>query len=134
MLEWHLNNEIEKALFAFDPISNFNETISYAAEYMDKHPYLGKFIQDSLAREKLTQLLTKTLYPKSHEIINNLEVSHSKSIEPEFKDFLTKNLTHIAVLSILDSIENPNNYDIEKLKRYISILFDMSVTNLFQQI
>ena len=53
-------------------------------------------------------------------------------MEPDFKDFLVKNLTHITVLSILDAIENPNNYDIEKMKRYVSTIFDMSVKGFFQ--
>ncbi len=133
LLEWHLNNEIEQAISAFDPVYDLNATITYAVEYMNQHSYLQKFVQDPLAREKITQLLNKSLSPKINELIQTFESSHGKSIEPDFRDFLIKNFTHITVLSILDAIENPTNYDIKKMKRYISTIFDMSVSGLFQQ-
>ena len=134
LLEWHLDNEIQNAISTFDPLFDLDATITYAINYMNQHLYLQKFIQDPLAREKITQLLNKCLIPKTSELIKNFEIAHRKTIEPDFRDFLVKNLTHITVLSILDAIENPNNYDIEKMKRYVSTIFDMSVNGLFQQI
>lgn len=133
LLEWHLNNEIQNSIMTFQPIYDLNATITFAVDYMNDHSYLQKFIQDPLAREKITRLLNKNLYPKAYEIIQYQENFHGKSIETDFKDFLVKNLTHITVLSILDAIENPDNYDIEKMKRYLSTIFDMSISGLFKQ-
>lgn len=132
LLEWHVNNEIEKAISDFNPIYDLDATISYAVDYMNQHTYLKKFVQDPLAKEKISNLLNKILSPKLYDIVQNIETAHEKSMEPDFKDFLVKNLTHITVLSILDAIENPNNYDIEKMKRYVSTIFDMSVKGFFQ--
>lgn len=133
LLEWHLNNEIETAVSAFNPIYDLNASITYAVDYMNQHSYLHKFVQDPLAREKITKLLNKVLYPKVYDVIQQKKSELGKSIETDFKDFLVKYLTHITVLSILDAIENPDNYDIENMKRYISILFDMSMHVFFQQ-
>lgn len=132
LLEWHLNNEINAAISSFDPLYDLDATITYTFDYMNRHSYLKKFIQDSLAKEKISHLLNKSLSPKLYDIIQNIETSQEKSMESDLKDFLVKYLTHITVLSILDAIENPNNYDIEKMKRYISTLFDMSVNGFFQ--
>ena len=134
LLEWHLNNEINTAISTFDSVYDLDATITYAVNYMNEHSYLKTFIQDPLAKEKITNLLNKILSPILCDLIQGLESTHQKLIEPDFKEFLIKNLTHITVLSILDAIENPNNYDIEKMKRYVFTIFDMSVNGLFQQI
>ena len=34
LLEWHLNNEIEKAISAFDPLADLGASISYSVNYM----------------------------------------------------------------------------------------------------
>ena len=131
LLEWHLNNEIQHAISLFDSNYDLDATINFAVEYMNQHTYLQKFIQDPLARQKVTQLLNKSLFPKLQEIIQSIETMQKKTIDSDFKDFIIKNLTHITVLSILDAIENPDNYDIEKMKLYVSTVFDMSVSGLF---
>ena len=133
LLEWHLNQEIEKAVSIFDPIYDLNASITFAVNYMNQHPYLHKFVQDPLAREKITKLLNEILSPKVSELFEQKEASLGKSIETDFRDFLVKYMTHITVLCILDAIENPDNYDIENMKRYISIIFDMSMHGIFQQ-
>lgn len=134
LLEWHLNNEITQAISSIDPFYDYNASISYAVEYMNHHNYLQTFLEDPLARQKISQLLNTTLSPKIYKLFHDLETKHAKSIDPDFKDFLAKNLTHITVLSILDAIENPDNYDVEKMKHYISTIFDISINGFFQQI
>lgn len=133
LLEWHLNNEINTSISAFDTIYDLESTITYAVNYMNQHPYLKKFIQDPLAKEKISNLLYEILSPILYDMIQHLETTHGKSMDHEFEEFLIKYFTRITVLSILDAIENPNNYDIEKTKQYISALFNMSVHGLFQQ-
>ena len=134
LLEWYLNQEIEKAILSFDSIYNFDSTISYASEYMRQHPCLARFIEDPLGREKVTQVLNKVIAPLTSELITKMEISQSKNFEPDFKEFLTKNFTRIIILSILDNIENPDRYDIEKMKRYFSAIMDISMRGLLQDI
>ena len=134
LLEWHLNNEIHASISAFDSVYNLDTTITYAVNYMNQHSYLKKIIQGPLAKEKITNLLKKILSPILSDMIEDLETTHKKSLEHDFKEFLVKNLTRITVLSILDAIENPNNYDIEKMKQYVSVIFNMSVNSFFHQI
>ena len=134
LLEWYLNGEINKALRAFDSIYDFDSTISYAAEYMHQHPYLARFIEDPLGREKVTQVLNKVIAPLTSDIISKMEFSQNKNFDPDFREFLVKNFTRMIILSILDNIENPNNYDIEKMKQYLSSIFDISMRGLLQDI
>lgn len=134
LLEWHLNQEIEKAIAAFDPISDLSASITYSINYMNQNPHLKNFVKDPIAKDKITNILTKSLYPKAEEIIQKLESVHAQYIEPDFRAFIIKNFTRIVVLSILDNIENPNNYNDEKLKQYITKIFDMSMYGLFQQL
>ncbi len=134
LLEWHLNNEILNSISKFDPFNDLDATITYSIYYMNQHSYLQNSIQDPIARDKIVHILNKHIYPKAFEMIQELEHTHGKSIETDFRDFLVKSLTHITVLSILDAIENPNNYDIEKMKRYLSTIFTTSVSGFFEQI
>lgn len=130
LLEWHLNNEVTFALSFFPSIMDFDTTISYAYNYMNQHKHLKNFIQDSLAREKITQLLYKAIYPKSFEVIQQVEQSHGESLDSDFKEFLAKNMTRVIILSTFDTIEHPEGYEIEKLPEYISTLFRISTSGL----
>lgn len=132
LLEYYLNSEISLAISTFDPIKDINATTTYAFDYMNQHAYLKNFLQDTLARDKVTQLLNKAIYPKTLELIQVLEHTHRKNLEDDFKLFLANSFTRIIVLSLLDSIENPNNYDVEKIQEYISTLFQMSMQGVYQ--
>ena len=134
LLEWHLQNEINTALSQFNPLNNLNDTILYSVDYMNQHTYLRNFIKDPIARDKITRILSQCINPKAYEMIENLETTHNKSLEKGFKDFLVKSLTHITILSILDAIENPNNYEIEKITQYLSTIVHTSVDGFFRQI
>ena len=126
LLEWHLNNEVNFALTSCHSIMDYNTTISYAYNYMNQHTYLKNFIKDSLAREKITQLLYKAIYPKSCEVVQKFEQVRSEPLDSDFKEFLAKNMTRIIILSTFDTIEHPDRYEIEKLPQYISMLFRIS--------
>ena len=130
LLEWHLNNEVSFALTSFPSIMDFDAPISYAYNYMNQHTYLKNFIQDSLARDKITQLLYKAIYPKSCEVVQKFEQVRGKPLDSDFKEFLAKNMTRVIILSTFDTIEHPDGYEIEKLPQYISMLFRISTNGL----
>lgn len=132
LLEWYLTGEINQAINSFHSIYDLDSTISYATEYMQKHPYLIRFIEDPLGREKVTQTLSRVIAPLCTDIIQRIETSNAKNFDTDFIDFLTKAFTRIIVLSILDCIENPNIYDIKKIKHYISTIFEISMHGLLQ--
>ena len=134
LLEWHLTNEIQAVISSFNPLSDINATITFSINYMNQHTYLQNFIKDPIAKSTITNLLNKTLYPKAVETIEELENMHQKSLEPDFKEFLARNFTHMVVLSILDNIENPDNYDIEKMEKYLAMILNSSITSFFQQL
>ncbi len=131
LLEWYLNSEIEEAIQSFDSVYDFDSTITYASEYMNHHPSLARFVEDPLGREKVTQILTKVISPLTDDIIQKIEITNHKNFEPDFKESLVKKFTRIIVLSILDNIENPENYEIEKIKLYISSIFAMYMLEEF---
>lgn len=130
LLEWHLNNEVFFAVSSFDPIKDSDKIISYAVNYMNQHTYLKNFIQDTFARDKITQLLYAVIYPKASEILQELPLAQTSSIDPDFKEFLAKNISRILIYSTFDAIEHPDEYEIEKLQQYISTLFRISTQGL----
>lgn len=134
MLEWHLDNELQKAIPTLDPLDDFDATIAYSMEYMDKYTYLRNCIDNPLGRDKITQFLNKSLLPKSIEMVEKLELRHGKTLDSDFKDFLSKTMVHITVLSIIDSIENGNSFNIDQMKRYASIIIESSITGFFQSL
>ena len=123
LLEWHLNNEVNLALSSFHSITDFDATISYAFHYMNQHTYLKNFIQDALARDKITQLLHKAIYPQACEVIREFELVKKEAFDSDFKEFLAINLTRVIILSTFDTIEHPERYDADKLLQYIPTLF-----------
>lgn len=129
LLEWHLNNEVAFALATFDPIKEADTTISYAFHYLNQHAYLKNFLQDALARDKIMQLLQKAIYPTSYKVVCEFEHVQGQSLTPDFKNFFTKNLTRVIILSIFDAIEHPNEYEIEKIQQYITTIFRISTNN-----
>ena len=134
LLEWHLNTELQKALIFTDPLDDLNTTITYSMNYMNDNTYLRNCIDDPFGRDKIINFLNKSLYPKAIEMINELEQRYAKSLEPDFKDFLIRSLGRVTVLSIIDAIENPTVYDIERMKLYLSNVFNASIEGFFQKL
>lgn len=133
LFEWYLNNEVQKAIEATD-LNDLNSTITYSINYMHTHTYLCNCIDSPIGRDKVVQILNKHIQPKAAEMIRNLELQYKKSIEPDFKEFLIKSMTHITILSVLDAIENPDGYDAEKIKLYLSDIFTASVNGFFHKL
>lgn len=134
LFEWYLNNEINTAITLLNPCYDLDNTILYSIQYMNQQTYLRNCINCPIARDKLSNILNKTIYPVTLQMIQELESSHGKTIEADFKEFLAISLTRITVLSILDAIEKPENYDVEKMKLYLTMIMDTSVNGFFQQI
>ena len=134
LFEWYLDGEVRKAILVFDPLNDMEATITYAVNYMNDHTYLRNCISMPLAKERISKVLNTALSSKSLEMIHTFENAHGKCIEPDFKEFLVKALTQMTVLSILDAIENPERYDIEKMKKYITHIFDASINGFFEKL
>lgn len=135
LLEWHLDCEVEKVIDTIDPLSDFDTTIDYSMEYMNKYAYyLRNCIDNPSGRDKVTQFLHKRLLPKSTEMVENLAQRHNKNLEPDFKDFLSNTMVHITVLAIIDVIENGNRFNAEQMKRYASVMIESSIAGFFQSL
>ena len=134
LLEWHLNNEVEKAIHTINPSCDFDVIVTYSIGYMNKYSYLRNCIDNPLGRDKVTHILNKYLLPKSIEMIETLEQQYHKTLEPDLKDFLSRSMVHITVIAILDTIENGAGFNIEQVKRYASVMIDASITSVFQRV
>ena len=132
LLEWHLNNEISHVISIFDPIKDINATTAFAINYMNQHAYIKSFLQDALARDKITHLLYKAIYPKVCEVLQMLEQTQEHILDADFNEFLATNLTRIIILSSFDAIEHSNKYEPEKLQQYISNLLHISTNGLLK--
>ena len=133
LLEWHISTEVSLVISSFDPLKDFDATTTFAINYMNQHAYIKNFIQDALAREKITKLLHNVIYPTVCEVIRELELAQNQSLDSDFKEFLTKNLTRIIILSSFDAIEHQDEYETEKLQQYIAKIFHMSTNGLLSQ-
>lgn len=135
LLEWHLDCEVEKIIDTINPLTDFDAMIDYSMEYMHKYAYfLRNCIDNPLGRDKVTQFLNKRLLPITIEMVEILEQRHGKALDADFKDFLSKTMLHISVLSIIDAIQNGNNFNVEQMKRYASVMIDASIEGFFQSI
>jgi len=134
LFEWYLNEEIQNAMDTVNPLKDIHATINYSIEYMNQNPYLYNSIDNPIGRDKITRFLNKQIYPKVCDIMSELEKQYQKTLEPDFKEFLTKNLTRITVLSIIDAIENPDALDFQHMKLYLSDVFQTSIHGFFQKL
>ena len=133
LLEWYLNNEVEKALNLLDPLENFNEVITYSLNYMQQHTCLRNCIDTPLGRDKITLFLNKHLEPNAYDIITRLEDRYHKKLDTAFKHFLVNNMTQITTLSIINAIEHPNKSDADTLKLYLSNVFEAFLDGFFRK-
>lgn len=134
LLEWYLNEEMLKAMQNIDILDDFNTTITYSIEYMERHSYLRNCIDNPLGRDKIVQLLNRALYPKALEMLDELQHRYEKTIETDFKEFIAKSVTRMTILSIIDAIENTDDFDVERMKLYLSDVLHASMDGFFQRL
>ena len=133
LFEWHIQQELQRAISLMEPLSDINATTTYAIEYMKSNSYLRNCISNPISRDKIVQILNNALTPKIREMMQELEESYNKTLDAEFKAFLIKTISRITVLSIIDAIENPYEYELEHLQRYMSDTIYASIHSIFPE-
>ena len=134
LLEWHLEQEVAQIVQSINSPDDFDAAFRISITYMENNTYLYKCVDDPYFCDKLMDFLIKIIYPISVDNLTTLEKRYNKTLDSDYKQFLTEMLTKVAALSIIDNIKHKNNYDTERMLLYFSDTINASIEGFFSKI
>lgn len=134
LLEWHLEQEMLTILNSLNSLNDFETSFRLTLNFIDKNTYLYNCADDPYGCERLMDFLNQKLYPLSLDSITQMEQTHQKQLDSDYKCFLAEMLTKVASLSIIDTLKHKSNYDIDKMLFYLSDTLNASIEGFFSKI
>lgn len=134
LLEWHLEQEINSIINPNITLDELDVAIRISTDYMDTHTYLYNCADDPYFCDKFMDFIIKMIHPVSFDNITQLEKRHNKELDINYKHFLAEMMAKVAALSIIDTIKHKNNYDMDKMRLYLSDTLNAALEGFFSKI
>lgn len=134
LLEWHLEQEINSIINPSITLDQIDTAIHISTDYMEKNSYLYNCADDPYFCDKLMNFIIKMIQPVSFDSITQLEQQYDKKLDENYKQFLAEMMANITALSIIDVIKHKNNYDMDKMRLYLSDTLNAALEGFFSKI
>lgn len=134
LLEWHLEQEIATIIPPALTLDNFDAVLQISTDYMEKNAYLQNCADDPYFCDKFTNFIIKIVQPVSFDNITYLEHQYHKNLDSDYKQFLSEMMAKVTALTIIDNIKHKNNYDMDKMRLYLSDTLNAALEGFFSKI
>lgn len=134
LLEWHLEQEIIALVPPNLALNEFDTAIILSTDYMEKNSYLRNCVDDPYFCDKFMDFIIKIVLPISFDRITQMEQQYTKKLDTDYKTFLAEMMAKITALTILDNIKHKNNYDMDKMRLYLSDTLNAALNVFFSKI
>lgn len=134
LLEWHLEQEVTSLINPNITLNELDMAIRISTNYLDTHSYLNNCADDPYFCDKFMSFIIKMVQPVSFDNITQLEQRHNKKLDVDYKHFLAEMMAKVAALSIIDTIKHRNNYDMNKMRLYLSNTLNAALEGFFSKI
>ena len=134
LLEWHLEQEISSIANSIKSPDDFDAALRISLDYMEHNTYLYNCADDPYFCDKFTNFIIKIVQPVSFDNITYLEHQYHKNLDSDYKQFLSEMMAKVTALTIIDNIKHKNNYDMDKMRLYLSDTLNAALEGFFSKI
>lgn len=128
LLKWTLEQEAINVVKHFDLLVDYEEAINFIMDYVESNEYILNCAYDSIGRDELNRFFSADFLEVVVSIIDHFEAMTGKSIEKDYKDFLSHFYMEAIAGMLTDWIKNRDQRPRDVVIRYISTTIRESLT------
>lgn len=119
LLKWTLEAEGVEVVRTMNTIGNFAKSIEYIMDYVEKNQYLINCAYSSIGQLGLKHFFYHDFINLAASIVERAEKNSGHSLDPEYKDFLTRFYAEGIAGIMLDWVTEENFPDRKTTSKYI---------------
>lgn len=120
LLKWTLEEEAIEVVKHFNLLVDYEEAITFIMDYIEKNDYIINCAYDSIGRDELKRFLNADFLEIIVSIIDGAEQEAGKSIEPDYKNFLSVFYMEAVAGILIDWIKDRDHRNRSTVIKYIS--------------
>ena len=132
LLNWMLKQEAIEVIKQMNLITDYEEAIFFAMDYIDENEIILKNIYHYIGKDELLQFFHQDFIELSAAIIVRAAQKNQISVNGEFKELLSRFYTGAIASLLLERIKSKSPHDREKIVQYISLILNNSLTNILK--
>ena len=132
LLNWMLKQEAIEVIKQMNLITDYEEAIFFAMDYIDENEIILKNIYHYMGKDELLQFFHQDFIELSAAVIERAAQKNQISVNGEFKELLSRFYTGAIASLLLERIKSKSPHDREKIVQYISLILNNSLTNILK--
>lgn len=127
LLKWMLEQEAIEIVKQFNLVTEYEEAIYFAMDYIEENNDFLRNVYDSLGREELKRFFYLDFIDIMTSIVDKIEALEHIHVAPDFKQFVMVFYAEAIAGVLLNWIVSHEHLDREKTVSYISIIIRTSL-------
>ena len=132
LLNWMLKQEAIEVIKQMNLITDYEEAIFFAMDYIDENEIILKNIYHYMGKDELLQFFHQDFIELSAAVIERAAQKNQINVNGEFKELLSRFYTGAIASLLLERIKSKSPHDREKIVQYISLILNNSLTNILK--
>lgn len=130
LLKWTFENEAVEVVKHFDLISDYEEAIVFAMDYIEENDYIINCAYDAIGRDEMKRFFYNDFYELVGTIIESAEKIEGKTFRSSYREFLCHFYTEALAGILVDWIKNREVRNRTMLIEYLSVTVKASLVGL----
>lgn len=130
LLKWTFENEAVEVVKHFDLISDYEEAIVFAMDYIEENDYIINCAYDAIGRDEMKRFFYNDFYELVGTIIESAEKIEGKTFRSSYREFLCHFYTEALAGILVDWIKNREVRNRTMLIEYLSVTVRASLVGL----
>ena len=119
LLKWTFEEEAIEVVKHFNLLVDYEEAITFIMDYIEKNDYLINCAYDSIGRDELKRFFYADFLEITESIIDGTEREAGKSLDPEYKRFLSLFYMEAVTGMLINWIKDRNQRNRDTIIQYI---------------
>ena len=132
LLKWMLEQDAIEIVKKFDLIIDYEDAINFLMDYLENNSAVINSAYESIGHDRVKNLFYADLLEVVNKIITASEQKRNKTLEQNYKAFLSQFYTEAFSGIIFDWIRNNKGADRKIVIEYISGTIRASLTGIFE--
>ncbi len=133
LLKWMLEEEAIEVIKNFDLLVDYEEAITFVMNYVEENDHMVNCVYDAIGRKELQRFFYTDFYELIASLIQNAEKKAGRTLETDFKEFLTRFYTEALAGMLIEWITNRETRNRQQTVQYLSDTLKVSLTAIFDE-